>query len=346
MFENMDTTKNITITAEDQEALEDEKVTKSENETTENAAIMAESEQDLDVEKVTKSENDDTSFDANVQKTTIINNDTSAIVTENQEALDDEKVTKDINDETRFDEKVQETQIINNDTTSCMESEEKDDNNHQDGQGMETTENSSIMAKDQEAFQDKEVAKCGNDGQKFEEKLQKTATSNNDLSCEPKNDNHQDGQEKTTNDNKPNKPHIVNIPMTDEELGIYDDPGDSDGLSDTELAIAADDHKEKTPGKVTTFKTSGSVKPGTRKSSRIGAYSKLGPVPSGYRGVANTPAAYSEYDESKSSVRWSARKPMDIFISRKPVKSESKAKLINQSSRIASRNGHRSAESR
>lgn len=144
-----------------------------------------------------------------------------------------------------------------------------------------------------------------------------------------------------------NKPHIVNIPMTDEELGIYDDPGDSDGLSDTEIAIAADEKREKT-GKVTTFENSKRTTPalGIRKSSRIGAYSKLGTVPSGYRGVANTSATFSEFDDQRSSVTWSARQPMGVFISRKRTKSGSKVKSSNQTSRIASRLGNRSAESR
>jgi hypothetical protein len=32
-----------------------------------------------------------------------------------------------------------------------------------------------------------------------------------------------------------NRTHIVNIPNLEEDLGIYDDVGDCDGLSDSEL---------------------------------------------------------------------------------------------------------------
>ena len=133
-----------------------------------------------------------------------------------------------------------------------------------------------------------------------------------------------------------NRTHIVNIPMLEDDLDIYDDPGECDGLSDFE-------EKDKTPRKQTPQIDEAKPAPISilRKSTNIHD------VSSGYRAVANTPATYSEVDDRGSTIPSAKPKqPIGVYISRRPMRSGTRGKQNAPSGRLTSRMTNVSTESR
>jgi hypothetical protein len=91
----------------------------------------------------------------------------------------------------------------------------------------------------------------------------------------------------------------VNIPNLEEDLGIYDDVGDCDGLSDSELVEHDGDPKVKTPRRETPLaeKTKMTPIPILRKSSQLINSSNAPDWASGQRPIQYTPGTYSELDD-------------------------------------------------
>lgn len=162
------------------------------------------------------------------------------------------------------------------------------------------------------------------------------------VSVKPNNDKSDEATKQMTIDSSGKLMTKINIPMLEEDLGIYDDPGECDGLSDTEM-VELDRVNEmekvqrnKTPQEE---KSEPTPAPILRKSSQLGNYNNIRNMPSGYRAVANTPAAHSELDIDQNSVTWSAhtKQPIGVYISTKHRKSGNKLKLSATGSSLLTR---------
>lgn len=147
-----------------------------------------------------------------------------------------------------------------------------------------------------------------------------------------------------------NRTHIVNIPTLEADLGIYDDVGDCDGLSDTELVEPDGDPKVKTPRRETSLaeKTRMTPVPILRKSSQLINSSNAPDWASSQRPIQYTPRTYSRLDDQASNVTWSSytKQPIGVYISTRKLPSGTSGKPNTPASRLASRMTNPSAESR
>ncbi|XP_071126320.1 uncharacterized protein [Mytilus edulis] len=176
-----------------------------------------------------------------------------------------------------------------------------------------------------------------------EENTNKTLDDNAETDGEnPNNDKSDEAIKQMTIDSSGKLVTKINIPMLEEDLGIYDDPGECDGLSDTEMVeLDRVNEIEKVPTNKTPQEEIPEPTPAPilRKSSQLGTYNNIRNMPSGYRAVANTPAAHSELDIDQNSVTWSAhtKQPIGVYISTKHRKSGNKLKLSATGSSLLSR---------
>ncbi|CAC5371927.1 unnamed protein product [Mytilus coruscus] len=190
---------------------------------------------------------------------------------------------------------------------------------------------------------------------KQEEKTDKTLNNVDDnaktVGEKPHNDKSDEINKHMTVDSSGKLVTEINIPMLEEDLGIYDDPGECDGLSDTDM-VELDRVNEmekiqrnKTPQEE---KSEPTPVPILRKSSQLGNSYNIRNMPSGYRAVANTPATHSELDIDQTSVTWSAqtKQPIGVYISTKHRKSGNRLKLSAAGSSLLTRTSDLPGESR